>query len=87
MNQEIQEWQPNVVYPHGSVVKYKTASKLNEFETTYAKKVWGYFNFISVWFGWTKEEPQFSYYMARGKFSNVCAPDDEWADTLRYFFA
>ena len=50
-NHEIEEWKPNVSYPHGAIVRYMATgqqSSSNNLDTQYAKRVGGWFNINSL---------------------------------------
>ena len=89
-NREIEDWNPNVSYPYGTIVRYmphRKRHRSNNYDTSYAKRICGYCNVNSLinMFS-SSDDPQLSYYEATGKFTNLCAPDDEWVSLINYVF-
>lgn len=46
-NKEIEEWKPNVSYPHGHVIRYNP-KRTNNSDADYAKRVGGFFNVTTL---------------------------------------
>jgi len=50
-NSVIEDWKPNVSYPLGAIVKYRTNTRYSSSNTSnlsYAKRVCGYFNLNAI---------------------------------------
>lgn len=87
-NKDVEMWRPNINYPFGTVVRYNPHSRYSQsqnYDTQYAKKLFGYFN-LPYLFSSKDEDAQLSYYKATGKFGNLCAPDDDWITLIHYAF-
>ena len=75
-------------YPQGSVVRYLPNKIQNQYpnnDISYARRVFGFLH-LHTMFSSNTDTPQLCYYQANGRYSNMCAPDDEWVGFIHYFF-